>query len=429
MKRIAIEKVKTASVWAIIFLSIVVSSCDDIQIDPDADRTNSELVASTIYLRSGSSALIDLTANVSTNKPITLTITAPTTNGQLSTMAKGLMQYEPARGSSSARDGFSYSVFDQNNEVIKEGTVAIVVESDSTNLPPGLYPGEDIIFGTTAGATKVVDVLSNDFLGTYTRSDVTVSIYAPDGTYPPYFGTAQVQGTNVVYTANTSFKEADKVVYKVSVKSDPSIAAYGLIYLSNAAACESTLTDDVFITNEPFNQVRIDALANDVLCNAIYGYQVSVAQAPARGVVYVESGVFVYSLQQTAENGFTDFFLYTVSIDGISKTARVDVRVDTSLPGACRLTAVADFIDLTNSTAAEVQIDVLQNDVLCGSQVILEIQTPATHGTSTVGQNATGSKVLIYRPNLADVKDDKITYQLVRGDTVSQASVLIKRVN
>jgi hypothetical protein len=61
----------------------------------------------------------------------------------LTDLGRGLLQDSPNAGTS--RDAFTFTVFDKNNEAIKQDSVVIIIENDSTNLPCGIYPGNDFV--------------------------------------------------------------------------------------------------------------------------------------------------------------------------------------------------------------------------------------------------------------------------------------------
>jgi hypothetical protein len=155
--------------------------------------------------------------------------------------------------------------------------------------------------------------------------EVNISIFSGDN-LPPYFGSVRVNENKITYTAYSSFKTADKIIYKVTAKNDTSINAYGHVYLTTDEVCDFKVNDDVKEIPEEFTQARIAGLDNDMLCKSIISFQVTISKTPAKGTVYIEDDQFVYTPTSIATNGFEDSFEYTVCIDGVCKIAKVTIR-------------------------------------------------------------------------------------------------------
>ncbi len=137
------------------------------------------------------------------------------------------------------KDGFEVTVFSKNNEILKKDTLVIIVENDSTKLPCSIYPVNDYVYNVTSAVT--IDVTANDII---CSSDIIVSVYRPENTFPPYYGTASVSGNKIVYTSGASFLGEDKLMYKVTDANDPSVFSYGMVYITNDSSCNLALADD-----------------------------------------------------------------------------------------------------------------------------------------------------------------------------------------
>lgn len=420
-------KVSLSSITLFTGLFFGLIACEDLEVDPDT-LNPPDVKSSTIYARSGNSTLIDISAQINTSQAVNLTITSSPTKGNLSSLGSGILEYSPNQNVTNARDAFSYTLSNSKNEILKQDSIIIIVKNDSTALPAGIYPAMDIIYGVVRDVTISIDVLANDIISPYTVDDLIVSVLNPQDSLPPYFGSATVSGNIINYTANGNFQGGDKIIYKVEVKNDPTIFAYGLVYLSGTAACSFQLLNDSYFVDQPFTQIQIPVLDNDQLCNAINNYSITISKTPAQGKAYFQNNYIVYEPYQTAQIGFVDSLLYTITIDGISETAGVvfGVKPDGK---PCGLIAESDFVDLTNSQLDSVFIDVLQNDLYCDTLINLEIEIGPSFGIASVVTNGNGAKKILYIPNKQQVADDKIIYRIQTSSESSLSGVAIKRVN
>ncbi|MBL7858811.1 MAG: hypothetical protein JNM57_14070 [Cyclobacteriaceae bacterium] len=411
--------------FGVVSMITLATSCDVLEADEDLKVPDAKVSNLQVFVQGNNTAIIDLKAQVQANQPVTLSVTSSTQKGTLTNLGGGLLQYTSAGSANS--DSFEFSVYSASNQLITKDTVVITIESDSTNLPCGIYPNDDIIFGISPGVSTTINVLDNDLVCGYTIAELEVSIYAPEDKFPPYAGSAQVSGSAILYTAGSSFSGVDKVVYRVSPKNDPSIASYGLVYLTGEQACSFTLTNDLKVSSEEFTQIRIPVLGNDQLCQSINSFRVTIAQNPTNGTAYIESDTLVYQPYVLATDGFSDSLIYKVCIDGTCKTASVTVRVDSNNGDVCTLRAFADSVDISALTASVIYLNVLTNDELCDTSVNLSLSLDPKYGTATV-VTENGKKLIAYTPDYNQVVNDKLEYKITRNNSSSTTSVDIKRV-
>ncbi len=408
-------------------LIVLVAACDKLEVDPDV-KNQAELKGTTIFIQPNSSVIIDLAAKVNSTQSLTVAITSPASKGKLVNLGKGLMQYEvnPGQSTKDMRDAFAFTLYNEKNEPVKKDSI-IIVQKDSTSLPSGIYPTDDIVFGVKVGTPINIDVLKNDVLSTYTANDVNLAIYSPETNFPPYFGTASVTGSSILYTPGATFAGVDKLIYTVTLKANPSVQAFGYVLLIGEAVCAFNLENDVYVSSQEFTEVRVPILDNDQLCTAQTNFSVTVSKAPTNGTAFIENDLVVYRPSQLAVNGFLDSLTYKVTIDGTSKNAKVYIKVNTDSIGACVLTAVTDVFDISNSANQQGVLDVLQNDILCGREVEIEIINAPIFGTATI-ITENGKKKIEYK-GVQDQPYDKLTYRISNGDKNSEGYVLIKRSN
>ena len=306
-----------------LFLSFTLAACDKLKSD-SIPKVSEEGNLNIIYLPSKGSVLIDINAFAKGNQTVSFVAPVSTEKGTLSDLGSGLLEYK-TKSATSAKDGFEIVVNDGGN-IVKNDSVILIIENDPGNLPKGIYPNQDLVFGVKNNTPIELDVLANDYLSQFTANELTLSILTGES-LPPYFGSANIHAGKITYTANASFKNADKIIYKVSAKNDSSIFAYGHVYLTSEGVCDFKVNDDIKEINEEFTQTRIAGLANDVLCKSIASFQLTISKTPAKGTVYIEDDQFVYAPSNLASNGFEDGFDYTLCIDGVCKTAKVIIRV------------------------------------------------------------------------------------------------------
>jgi hypothetical protein len=374
-------------------------------------------------------AFIDLNSKVTTNTPARLSVTASTRFGELSDLGKGLFTYLPSVGNKKAHDAFEFTVFSENNEIISKDTITIIVENDSTVLPCGIFPANDYLYGVKKNIPDFVDVLANDNICGYDSSDLVVSIYQPDSTFSPSHGSAEVSGNRIIYTPNSSFAGQDKLIYKVSLRGQSQVAAFGIVYFTGEQNCRSRVVDDTFFidADSASGDFYLPALANDSLCTALNNYQIHVVQAPQYGTASVSGNGFTYDVYDSVTtSSFSDFFYYELCIDATCSTARVNIKAVQDSVYNCVLKAVDDIIDPVDSASSSLlYLDVLRNDSLCTSISAFTITEAPEHGAAfTTFIN--GKKMIAYQRDTLFNKNDSLRYQICNVQKCSSAKVFIK---
>jgi hypothetical protein len=411
----------------IIACALFLYSCDTFEADPDLQVPEIELEDGELMVMNNGSTFIDLAAQVKSNVAVNFSITSPVQKGSLTDLGNGLLQYQPTAGLTKGRDSFVFSVFSQSNQLITKDTIVIVIENDSTQLPCGVYTGDDYVYGFTGGAPVIVNVLANDFVCSIDSSDVRVSIHRPDKTFPPYFGSAAVVDNKIVYTAGASFQSADKVVYKIESATDPTIISYGLVYMTNENDCIPVATNDLYAIDSLSRvgeSLFIPAFNNDQLCAATSASQVSITDPPNFGTVTITAGGFLYTAADTINitENFADVFIYKVCVGNRCTSGQVTLLAlsDSGLP--CQLKALMDSIDLSRNTISPIGLDVLFNDVICDSLKRFRITVFPTNGKATIS-----GSIISYARDFNKPDDDQLEYEICDEFGCSTAKVFIKR--
>jgi hypothetical protein len=406
--------------FSIISLGIAALSCDVLEPDPDVLEPTANVNGKEIYVLANSPSIVDLNAKLQTNTPVRIALTSQARHGKINDLGKGLLQYTPAVGNARARDGFEFTAYTLNNEVIKRDSIIIFIENDSTNLPCNIYPLADYVYGIDHDPV-VVDVTNNDII---CGGNVVVSIYKPENSSPPYFGQAEVVGNKVRYSPNSTFQGSDKIIYKISTTSDTSRTAYGIVYLSGDSACSFRVEDDLYV----FGQYAADSLIvlavfqNDSLCDSMNQYQVNLKSAPVQGQASLGQNGFNYKVPATVTFPFSDYFTYEVCVDATCKTARVDIKIKKDSVSFCSIQAHGDSIDISANNDTLVYLKVLFNDSTCGNLKEFRITKSPLYGTSAVV-----NEEISYARNLQVRKDDTLEYEICNDEGCSRAAVYIKQ--
>lgn len=411
----------------IIACALFLYSCDTFEADPDLQVPEVELESEELVVMNNGSTFIDLAAQVKSNVAVNFSITSPVQKGSLTNLGNGLLQYQPTAGLAKGRDSFVFSVFSQSNQLITKDTIVIVIENDSTQLPCGVYTGDDYVYGFTGGSPVVVNVLANDFICSIDSSDVRVSIHRPYDTFPPYFGSAAVVDNKIVYTAGASFQSADKVVYKIASATDPAIVSYGLVYITSENSCIPVATNDRYAIDSLSRigeSLFIPAFNNDQSCSVTNASQVSITDPPAFGTVGFTTGGFLYTVTDTVNvtENFTDAFIYEICVGNQCTSAQVTLLALSDPVLTCQLKALTDSIDLSQNTLSPIGLDVLFNDVICDSLKTFRITVSPTKGTATIS-----GSIISYARDFSKPDDDQLEYEICDELGCSSAKVFIKR--
>ncbi|MBA4057468.1 MAG: hypothetical protein C0490_22325, partial [Marivirga sp.] len=402
---------------------VLASSCDVLESDNDVLAPSVDINDKEIYVLANGESFIDLQSKVQTNQPARLAVTSDPRHGELVDLGQGILQYSPNTGSSNGRDGFEFTVYSSSNEIIKKDSVIIIIENDSTNLPCNIYPVIDYVHSVRPEGV-LIDVTANDIICSNTAE---VSVYKPESSFPPYYGTAQVQNNKIFYTPGSTFNGVDKIMYKVTA-SNPTRIAYGMVYITSDSSCSFLISDDLYMYDSLIegSTVQLPVFQNDSLCQALNQYQVSVKFSPLYGTVSSVSGGFLYNIPDSVGFTYNDHFTYEVCIDATCKTARVDISMAADSVWNCKLLAVPDSIDISNNISGLIFMEVIKNDSICGGLKSFVITSQPVYGTAFINE---ANNTIGYQRDPLMNKDDALKYKICNGEECSTAAVYIKRTN
>lgn len=411
------NRARLFTMGGVLFGASFFAGCDTFESDfsePSVKTSGDEL-----FVLAEGETVIDLKSLLSTNFSGRLSVTELPSYGKLQNIADGLLRYAPDKGLSRRRDSFEFTIFSSTNAILSKDTVYINIETDSTKLPCTLYPRPDYVSGFQDGRSVAIHVTANDILCGHS---VNVELYQPVPGALPRHGSATVDGATVHYTPGASFTGADTLIYRISAVENPSLVAYGSVYLNGDSACAFTLADDNFrldslTTREVY---YLDVFANDVLCDSMENYEVSVLSNPDNGTVNFTGRGFYYR-PRTRPAAHNDAFIYAVGQGTNQKQARVMLTFETpTVP--CAIQANADTIDIAALSTSLVYIDVLKNDQLCDSIPSLSITRQPKFGSAYVDAS---TKRIAY--NRVVMKSDSLQYEICNGPRCSKATAYIKQ--
>jgi len=402
---------------------ILLSSCDVLESDTDVLEPEVDITGKEIYVLPNGESFIDLQSKVQTNQPARLAVTSMPRHGTLTDLGKGMLQYAPTIGYVKGRDGFEFTVYSASNEIIKRDSVIIIIENDSTNLPCNLYPVTDFVY-TVLPTGVTIDVTANDVI---CSNDISVSVYRPENSFPPYYGTAEAKNNKIVYYPGPSFSGTDKIMYKI-MASNPERIAYGLVYITSDSSCSFSVADDhyEYTTLTEGSILILTAFENDSLCQASNQYIVKIKLGPSYGKASVSTNGFAYQVPDSVGFSFNDQFVYEVCKETTCKTARVNVRLKQDSVQTCPIFAVPDSIDISKNIAGLIFLNVVKNDSICGDLKSITLTTHPQYGTAFI--NEADHSIGYQRDPLLN-KDDVLKYEICNANLCSTASVFIKRTN
>jgi hypothetical protein len=379
-----------------------------------------EITGDEVYVLSNGTSFIDLQSKVQSNLEARLAVTSSPSHGTLTDLGKGIIQYAPKAGNTRVTDGFEVTVYSKSNEILKKDTVVIIVVNDSTKLPCSIYPVNDYVYNVSSVVT--IDVTANDII---CSGNVSVAVYRPENSFPPYYGTATVSGNKIVYTPGASFTGEDKLMYKLTAANDPKLSAYGMVYISGDSSCGLVLHDDVFLYDSlgAGSTIKLPVFLNDSICKALNLYQVNIQTNPLLGKASITSDGILYEVPNSIGLIFYDHLTYEVCLDAICKTARVDLKQSMDSVLNCRIKAVSDSIPI-EETNGFVYLQVLENDSICSQLNTFEITKAPHYGTATVNLDKKGIE---YKPDPFAASDDWMDYRICDAEECSTTTVYVIR--
>lgn len=309
----------------------LLAACD--HLESDVTRPVVNVIDGEVFTLRDKASIIDLSAKVQTNQPVTLSITRTTRRGTLLTLGKGLLQYVPDPGT--VNDSFAFTIYDAGNNLLKEDSVVIVLKDHADELPCALLAVQDsVLIDTTAisltSAFNVeIPVLDNDIVCGRDVNDLELAVYSVTGGNYLLYGNASVSEKKINYTANGLFTNADAFIYTLQSKSNPSLISYASVYLSvkrpDPSACafvvhdyRTTLSIDT-VSSWPY---YINPLGVDTLCYDKQSYQYNVLQS-FRGTASIGYDGLWYTPHAFAGLQRTDTVRYAICRDGTCKSANV----------------------------------------------------------------------------------------------------------
>jgi hypothetical protein len=349
---------------------------------------------------------------------------------------------DPARTLTSFTQGANGTVTLDDNVLIGDATDDRLIYTPNADF----HGSDSFTYTVTSGGvtetgtvnvtvTPVADIV-NDALTTNEETAVTANVIT-DGAGADNFEASPViqsvtQGTNgsvtfaangdVTYTPGTDFTGSDSFTYTVLSGGATETATVNVTV--NAVA--DIVADSVSVAEDSASNT-LDLLANDTFENA--GRAITaVGGTQAHGVAAINNAgtpgdatddFVTYTPNDLDFNG-TDSFTYTVTSNGTTETATVNVTI----------TAVADIV---NDSATVVEdsgantIDVLANDQFEDATRELTSFTQGANGVVTRDTNGTASLAddeLVYTPNANFDGTDSFTYTVTPPNGTAETATV-----
>lgn len=316
-------------------VAIVFAACDTLKQDPDVIDPVTEVNGTEIFVNNNAASIIDLNAKVQSNVPVTFTVTALPTKGELASLGKGLLQYTPGNPKVKSRDAFEFTVFSSNNQVLQRDTVIIIVEPDSTQLPCGIFAADDYVRGIVSDTTITINVLANDYICGFDSLDYEVSLYAG-----PVYGSAAIVNNRIRYTSGPSYTKFDKLIYKIEPRQSTGQTGYAYVYITADSTpeppvpCEFTPFDDTFsikVDTLRGGSALLDVFQNDQLCDSLLrSYAVRITKAPVHGTAQIGKDGLTFTPDQDLPVGSSrlDSVRYELCLNQRCRPAKVTVKVN-----------------------------------------------------------------------------------------------------
>jgi hypothetical protein len=303
-------------------------SCDSVEDDMRPNGPTVTIEGGEVYVMPDGTAYIDLYSKIKANGVVSLDIESLPKHGTLTEVATGLLKYSPNNDFLSGRDQFSFSVLGAANDLLKTDTIDIIV-TDSLDLPCAIYPHDDWVFSQESSVE--LNVLLNDYI-CGDSTDVKLEVYRPEPNYPPYNGSAVVTSSNtILYTSNGGIVE-DKVLYKVSRKSDASIIGFATAYISrmNIDTCNYYLgeVEASYQTQALIDSMYIELPDTIIRCNRTFS-DLAVEHGPSQGTYSLRPpGIYYYFELSQQNQMLTDSIRYLLCADQDCLSGAVRIKIN-----------------------------------------------------------------------------------------------------
>ncbi len=329
---------------------------------------------------------------------LTLSLTAPPSNGTLEPTGNNAFTYTPNEGFTGT-DTFTYEICDPDGQC-DEATVTITVNNSDESQPP---VATDDTATTTEGTAIPINVLENDSDPDNETTELTLT-----ATSEPSNGTIELTGNTFTYTPNEGFTGTDMFTYQIC---DP-----------DGQCDEATVTITVNEDTPPMDEVDaepdlvytlvnqnivIPILANDT------GEGIEITQIlspPSSGLILnidPETGTVTY--MPNPDFVGTDYFIYQIcNPQNVCDTTLVTIIVQPE--NTDNLPPSANNDEATTEVNTPVNIDAANNDTDPNNDplTITDIIQAPSNGTVTIEDDGT----VTYTPNTDFVGCDAFAYNV-----------------
>ena len=374
---------------------IVIAACNKTADDTSLQNATPKVLPTTLYVRAGNSAVINLAPVVSSTAQMRFSKMAQ--NGSLGFEGNQFIRYAPQASFTDGKDAFTVEI-DGNPTII----TVVVVPLTVATLPceAGAFYDKAL---TNLNTPVSVDVLANDnFCNGADLSTFRILL-------SPTNGRLTVNGSTLIFTPNVGFVGLDKAIYTISGRDSIQQNSSAEVYF-NVVDNTRCLIDiqPLYLkwSPTPTNlSLTIDVFAKNTLCN-LPKSSFFISNPPKYGTARFENNKVIYTSNSANPTVETDVIAYALR-DSFGATYNAFIQID---PSVCVPRIVGDYAEFTVSAAnPSLTIDVLKNDTLCTPSV-LSLDNQPLNGITTLSQ--TTANGIIYRPNVGFTGLDFFTYKV-----------------
>ncbi len=329
-------------------------ACDLSSPDILTPDTTMSVLQAKMFVRAGSSVVMDFTPFVSSSTLISISKDAKT--GTINFVDGKFLRYMPNPYLPEGTDDFVININDT------EVAINVVIMSTTNPNPPcaaGAMSDKTI---SNINTPVTVDVLANDqFCGGADLSTFKIITQ-------PKNGQLKISGSKLTFTPNTNFVGIDEAIYEVnsndgSVKNSSAEVFFNVVD-PNICAIKINAIETIKWTPTDANpSLSIDLAANNTLCKLSLD-EILIGNPPKNGSVEIVNKKIVYT-PKNKSNFSSDIFSFGIKdVSGVVYNGNIEII---NPLGSCIVNLMPDNVSFApTASVTSIIIDVLANDTLCG---------------------------------------------------------------
>lgn len=427
----------------LLFISIIVISCDSFQ-DDASPKAEEELdIKSAIAALPNTSLFIDLKKTINTDEVVRFAISTSPTKGNATISEEAVLLYMPFTEFQSGQDFISLDLIDGSGQTIDTDSIFISMTISEDSLPCFNGALSDY-YHTQENSSVVIYPISNDGYCVDQISGAVMDILDE-----PAHGTLnKIELFTYSYLPDDGFIGTDEFMYELTL-----IDGDGLEYNSLAqinievinyqdmlnALCDSLITEpQLFSLITPgLSEYYFDPFLKDPLCGSL-SYEIDIVSVEYGVATATDSGQIKYLPGMASEDKILFDIIYLDSDEVISNYIQIEFIQDTLCNhGFFKLEATPDYYELIfdNDSIGTSQnpylINIADNDIHCFDYT-LEILTQPDIGVAEIVDDSENDGILLlsyYSEEEFEGAQTEITrfkYKICSDDGCSEAEITIQ---